>query len=104
MTPADEAHFIVLWEQALNTATSGGVRRTRRLRWVGLLLVTGVALMGCAMTDPVYLRHQPTGRVAQCGPYPSSTTVRASLALLQERLCIRDYERLGYERVPSPTD
>jgi hypothetical protein len=77
---------------------------TKLLRWVGLLLVTGVALMGCARTAPVYLRHQTTGRVAQCGPYPSYTTVRASLALIQERWCIKDYQRLGYERVPSPTD
>lgn len=78
--------------------------RTRMMRWVALLLVTGVALAGCAATDPVYLRHQTTGQVAQCGPYPSYTTVRASMALLQERWCIKDYQRQGYERVPSPTN
>jgi hypothetical protein len=104
MTPAAEAPGIQRWQQGLDTAMRGGVRWTRLMRGGGVLLVLGVALMGCATTAPVYLRQPTTGRVAQCGPYPSSTTVRAAIALLQERWCIQDYQRQGYERVPSPTD
>jgi hypothetical protein len=74
----------------------------RLMRWVGLLLVTGAH--GVCQDRLVYLRHQTMGRVAQCGPYPNYTTVRASLALIRGRWCIKDYQRLGYERMPSPTD
>jgi hypothetical protein len=77
---------------------------TRMIRWFGLLLVTGLALAGCASTDPIYLRHQTTGRVVQCGPYPTNSPQQVSTALIRERGCMEDFQRQGYERVPSPTN
>lgn len=65
-------------------------------RWACVAL--SVALAGCA-TAPIILRN-PAGMAAQCGPYfhdayTNSTAVR-------EAQCIADYQRQGYERVPSP--
>lgn len=55
---------------------------------------------GCS-TDPVYLKHSESGQIVQCGPF-SSMGLRATAAALHENQCIADYQRQGYERVPSP--
>lgn len=30
-----------------------------------------LALAACAYTDPILLRHPETGKIVQCGPYPT---------------------------------
>ncbi len=52
-------------------------------------------------TDPVYLKHTKSGQIVQCGPFPSRG-MQATAAALHESQCINDYQRQGYERVPSP--
>ncbi len=54
---------------------------------------------GCS-TAPVYLKHTQSGQIVQCGPFPTGG-VQAAAGALHENQCITDYQRQGYERVPS---
>lgn len=69
------------------------------MRWLAALLLVSV-LAGCS-TAPVYLKHTETGQVVQCGPYPTGG-IQAAAGAFHENQCITDYQRQGYERVPSP--
>ena len=63
------------------------------IRW-SIVLVPTLLLAACAL--PVHLKHKETGAIVQCGPY-------FTLAMRRETLhCIRDYQREGYECIPSP--
>ncbi len=64
-------------------------------------VVVLVSLVGCSFTEPVILRHTETGQTVQCGPYRTSPPVRAITAVEHEKICIHDYQRQGYERVPK---
>jgi hypothetical protein len=68
---------------------------TIRFSSVAFLLVL---LAGCAATAAVFLRHPKTGETVQCGPYPY-TGYTATAVAIQERGCIEDFQRQGYERV-----
>ncbi len=71
-------------------------------RNIGAMLLTlGVLALpiGCA-TETVYLRHA-TGHTVKCGPYGYIALANKAVAFAQERACIRDYQRQGYERVPE---
>ncbi len=72
-------------------------------RNIGAMLLTlGVLALpiGCA-TEKVYLRHAKTGHTVKCGPYGYLNVPDKAVAFKQERACIRDYQRQGYERVPE---
>lgn len=69
-----------------------------------LVLLTTVlfSFVACTRTtQPVTLRHPNTGAVVQCGPYQDNFLggLRA-FVYQQERDCIADYQRQGYERAP----
>jgi len=63
---------------------------------VALLLLL---LSACTTLDPVLLKHPKTGEIAQCGPY-EYTGYTATARVMEQRGCIEDYQRQGYERVP----
>ena len=67
-----------------------------------MLLAILAAFIGCATTQPVTLRHPNTGAVVQCGPYKVNFFVGpvGGPVYQQERDCIADYQRQGYERAP----
>ena len=74
-------------------------------RNIGAMLLTlGVLALpiGCA-TETVYLRLANTGHTVKCGPYGYIHPHYKAVAFAQERACIRDYQRQGYERVPELT-
>ena len=71
------------------------------MRWAtGMLAAVIISLAGCA-TEAVYLRHPETGQTVKCGPYSYVGNPGKSLAIEQERGCINDYQRQGYQRVPE---
>ena len=65
------------------------------------MLIGALALLaGCAEPDVVSLRHPSTGKTAQCGPYTYNQGLGSrESAVLQERGCVADFQRQGYERV-----
>jgi uncharacterized protein YcfL len=65
------------------------------------LALTLLSLAGCLSTQTVLLRHPQTGVVMKCGPYRYSTPI-AGAVTMEHLKCIEDYQRQGYERVPSP--
>ncbi len=67
-----------------------------------LLAVLSIVLVvaGCS-TDPVHLKHEGTGQIVQCGPY-DNRPINSFASAEREIQCIRDYQRQGYERIPSP--
>jgi hypothetical protein len=68
------------------------------MRVVGVLGFIFVFLTGCA-TPVINLRH-PDGRIAQCGKsYHWGYTGNIS-SVEQDRACVSDYQRQGFERVP----
>jgi hypothetical protein len=72
------------------------------LRLLAVPTALGIALAGCA-SEPVYLRNM-AGQTVQCGPYHpiGSERVPASqIAAMMTRDCISDFQRQGYERVPT---
>jgi hypothetical protein len=62
-----------------------------------IVAIVGVALLAVGCTSAVTPRH-PDSRMAKCGPY-NAYGVRAYRAGDQERGCINDVQRQGYERV-----
>jgi len=73
----------------------------RAARRALLLLVASSSLVACASTDAVILRHQRTGAVVHCGPYETNFWGHVGASIYQqERDCIADYQRQGYERAP----
>ncbi len=51
-------------------------------------------------TEPIYLRHQKTGQIVQCGP--DYGDVEASTIQMRELFCINDYRLQGFVRIPTP--
>ena len=64
-----------------------------------LMLIGMLTLLAGCQTDPVHLRHPQTGKRVQCGPYPAYSFQHQMASANQERGCIEDYQRQGYERV-----
>jgi hypothetical protein len=64
------------------------------------LLVSFMFVIGCS-TAPIYLKHEKTGEVVQCGPYTVTDSSDDMVAAYRETQCIKDYQRQGYERVPN---
>ena len=61
-----------------------------------------VGVLGaCTTTEPVYLRHQKTGQVVQCGPY-DGRPIQSSASAVREAQCINDYKEQGFVRIPKP--
>ena len=71
-------------------------RRTT-MRRLALALGALVLLVGC--TSVIHMQH-PDGRRATCGD-TWAYGVRAFTAGEQDRGCVGDYQRQGYERVPN---
>ena len=69
------------------------------IKFSGVLFLP-LLLIGCVLTDPVLLRHLKTGQTVQCGPYRYDHHTAVAI-IMQERGCIEDYQRQGYERVPK---
>ena len=63
-----------------------------------VVFVLVAALGGCTTT--VVLRHPETGQTVKCGPY-RTTGISAMAGVEREARCIDDYQRQGFERVPS---
>ena len=72
------------------------------LKRIGLVLIT-MGLVGCATSETVYLRNA-AGHTVQCGPYtPGGIGPPAAMVAQAElRHCVTDYQRQGYERIPTP--
>ncbi len=64
------------------------------------LLVSFVLVIGCS-TAPIYLKHKKIDEVVQCGPYTVTDSSDDMVAAYRETQCIKDYQRQGYERIPS---
>jgi uncharacterized protein YceK len=67
------------------------------MRRLVLALGALVLLVGC--TSMIHMQH-PDGRRATCGD-TWAYGVRAFTAGEQDRGCVADYQRQGYERVPN---
>ncbi len=52
-------------------------------------------------TEPIYLRHQKTGQIVQCGP-DYGDDVKATAIPIREVTCINDYRLQGFVRIPTP--
>ncbi len=57
--------------------------------------------MNLLTTEPIYLRHQKTGQIVQCGP-DYGAAVEASAIPMRELTCINDYKLQGFVRIPKP--
>jgi hypothetical protein len=70
-----------------------------RVLWV-VVLVVGLA--ACA-TQPIMLKNAKTGQVTQCGPYTNMHPFFPGLSPhgQAERDCISDFQRQGFERMPT---
>ena len=66
-----------------------------------MLLVAAMTLAACAR-PAVQLRHPGTGQTATCGPYAAAGPIRSQTLGAQERACVEDYEKQGYQRVDKP--
>jgi hypothetical protein len=63
-----------------------------------VLTLAGLAIVGCAR-PAVHLRHPGTGQAVTCGPYAAAGPIRSQTLGAQERACVEDYEKQGYQRV-----
>ena len=71
------------------------------LLFLGVITLAAGCVLGIGGTDKVYLRHTETGHTVECGPYKYALNIPdKQIAFNQERACITDYQRQGYERVP----
>jgi hypothetical protein len=69
-----------------------------KILYVAFIVVT---VTGCvASGDPITLRHPITGQVTKCPGY-SRIPAQAAFAEMQQRNCVQDYQRQGYERAPQ---
>ncbi len=68
-----------------------------------VIILTLVALAGCATSELVYLQNA-SGLKVQCGPYTDYGNVSRANMVAHKKLrdCISDYQRQGYERIPGP--
>ncbi len=64
-----------------------------------LALAAILLLSGCAVAPEVILRDA-AGREAKCEGVTGLYGVRSHLLVSQQRRCIEDYQRQGYERQP----
>ena len=65
--------------------------------------LTGVVILllaGCAVSPDIVLRNQ-SGREVVCEHVTGIYGVRTHTLLTVQRQCVEDYQRQGYERVPS---
>ena len=69
---------------------------------VVLLLLVSITMIGCAVIQPILLRHPITGVMAVCqgteggaGTFLEGTAA----AYRRQRDCVADYQRQGYERL-----
>lgn len=67
------------------------------------VLVTDLTacIAGFQYTLPVTLRHSQSGQVVRCGPYFRGGLDGQVTAVAHEARCVSDYQRQGYERIPS---
>ncbi len=72
------------------------------LKRIAIVLIV-LGLVGCATSETVYLRNA-SSQTVKCGPFTSSGNINAATAASHIKLrdCITDYQRQGYERVPTP--
>jgi hypothetical protein len=52
-------------------------------------------------TETVHLRHQATGRTAQCGPYRAYDTATTVESAAELRDCVADHQQQGFIEVPG---
>jgi len=79
-------------------AGEGGCVMVMRRGPLLLAVLMVIGLIGCA-TPPVRLRHPQTGHTVQCGPY--RRLVLGLPAMILENDCVNDFQKRGYERLPS---
>jgi hypothetical protein len=65
-----------------------------------LLVCLILAASACATGDDITLRNPISGQITKCPGY-STAPALASHAQAQQRNCVQDYQRQGYERVPQ---
>jgi len=66
-----------------------------------ILAVPLLALSGCSTTPDIVLRNRD-GVTARCeGFFVASGWGRSRLLARQQRECVEDFQRAGYERVPE---
>jgi hypothetical protein len=68
-----------------------------KILYLALILTT---VTGCVSADPVTLRHPTSGQITKCPGY-STAPALAAVSETQQRNCVQDYQRQGYERVPQ---
>jgi hypothetical protein len=66
-----------------------------------LIAVLLVTTAGCAVTHDITLRDAQ-GRETTCEGVTGLYGVRSHLLVSQQRACVEDFQRQGYERVPEP--
>ena len=73
------------------------------MRIVIILIMVGLA--GCATSEIVHLQNA-VGQGVQCGPYTDYGNIPTANLTTQDKLrhCVSDYQRQGYERIPTPQD
>jgi len=82
-------------------ASVAKVLRLRSVVTMSMVLpLVGVTVVGCAR-PAVHLRHPGTGQAVTCGPYAAAGPIRSQTLGAQERACVEDYEKQGYQRVPD---
>ena len=68
-----------------------------------IIILMAISLAGCATSATVYLKNA-SNHTVQCGPFTDYGNIPSANVTTHNRLrgCIADYQRQGYERVPSP--
>ena len=72
------------------------------LKRIGIVLIT-ISVVGCATSETVYLRNA-ADQTVKCGPYTDYGNIPSAHVTSHSQLrdCIADYQRQGYERIPTP--
>lgn len=65
------------------------------------VLLSVLALAGCAQAEAVKMRHPGTGQVVQCGPYRVGGFSGEQMATMQQESCLNDFRAQGYVRVAN---
>jgi hypothetical protein len=66
-----------------------------------LLAAVLLLLYGCSTTPDILLRKPATGETARCEGVPQFSGIGSVAARREQRECVEDYQRAGYDRVPD---
>jgi hypothetical protein len=69
------------------------------MRWTVVLAAGFLASCGAEL-EPVFLKHEKTGNVVKCGPYPVKQTF--AMSITERRRCVDFYKNRGHVETPAP--